>query len=72
MQYSIDSRQCGMSRPNVLLIFVLSSTEYEGRVTGEGNSLLWQGSMRQLLLPAAAAISTAKSYHEHTPSFEKW
>ena len=40
MQYSIDSLQCGISISNVLLIFVLSSTEYGGRVTGDGNSLL--------------------------------
>ena len=71
MQYSIDSLQCGMSISKVFFIFVLSRTEYGGRVTGEGNSLLWQGLMRQPVLPAVAAISTAKSYHEHTPSLEK-
>ena len=40
IQYCIDSRQCGMSISKVFLIFVLSRTEYDGRVTGEGNSLL--------------------------------
>ena len=72
MQYSMDSLQCGMSISKVVFIFVLSSTEYGGRVTGEGNSLLWHGVILQFVFPQAAAISTAKSYQEHAPSFEKW
>ena len=61
-----------MSMSNVDLIFVLSSTEYGGRVTGDGNSLLWHGVILQHVFPAVAAISTAKSYQEQAPSFEKW
>lgn len=38
-----DSVQYGTLMPKVSLILVLSRTEYEERVTSEGNSLEWQG-----------------------------
>ena len=57
--------------PKVVFILVLSRTEYGGRTTFDGNSLLWHGTILQSR-PVAVAISRAKSYHEHTPSFEKW
>ena len=43
-----------------------------GRFTFEGNSSLWQGRISHAVRPAYPAISAAKSYHEHTPSSEKW
>jgi hypothetical protein len=52
----------------VSFIFVLSSTEYAGRFTGLGNSLLWQGDILQSVLPAISAIMVAKSYQLQTPS----
>ena len=64
--------QYGIVKPNVSLNFVLSSTEYAGRTTFDGNSQEWHGRMTQLLFPAISAMAIVKSYHEHTPSFEKW
>jgi len=49
---------------------VLSSTEKAGLVALEGNSSLltgWMGSVFEVNF----IISTAKSYQEQTPSFEK-
>ena len=62
--------QYGIFKPNVSFIFVLSSTEYAGRFTLEGNSLLWHGSISHAVLPESSAIFMAKSYQLQTPSLE--
>lgn len=65
-----ESVQYGTLSPKVCLNLVLSSTEYAGRVTFEGNSSEWQGWMSQAVLPAYSAIILVKSNHEQTPSLE--
>ena len=71
MQVLRESVQYGTSTPKVSLIFVLSSTEYAGRFTGDGNSSEWHGNISHLFCPENSCTIFAKSYHEHTPSFEK-
>ena len=70
MHFLSDSVQYGTERPNVSLILVLSKTEYEGLVTGLGNSLLWHGWMSQAVVPLYSAIILVKSNQLQTPSLE--
>ena len=65
-----ESVQYGTLMPKVSLILVLSRTEYDGLVTGLGNSLLWHGWMLQAVVPLYSAIIFVKSNQEQTPSLE--
>lgn len=66
-----ESFQYGIVTLKISFIFALLSTENGGRYTLDGNSELRHGFTSQALL-VLFLISTAKSYHEATPSLEKW
>ena len=65
-----ESVQCGTDIPNAFFILVLSSTEYDGLLTGLGYSSLVQGLISHSSFPAYSAMVLANSYHVQTPSFE--
>ena len=66
-----DSFQWGILRQKVSFILDLSNTEKCGLFTLLGNSSEWHGCISHTF-PNKFDTSSAKSYQDATPSFEKW